>query len=224
MSLIKIDGVNVSVTEEDGYKETVTIEVLFPPVLERMISENIETTVNLLHVASILYNNKLDTKPESGLGKLVFLLNSQKTEMNYRIHAIYFVPTLDLENTKVTSTISSENNKKLKTLIDDGVVSFYLSGKIIQKKNGDIESIVINKVSPKVDQTAYAKKYKKVIVDENKNVKVIEPDDPFEIANIKSFKDKWKQFASVKNDYEEEKSEKMFKEWKKLAKEKINTP
>jgi hypothetical protein len=212
------------VTEEIDYKESILIDVFFPPVLEKKVSENIESTSNLLHVASIVYNNKLDVKPESGFGKLVFFLNSQKIERDYRIHSVYFAPTLDLENTNMTAAVSSTDNKELQTLIDGGVVSFYLSGKIIQKKNGNIESIVINKVTPKVDQTAYARRHQKVIVDENKNVRVIDPNDPYEIANIKSFKDKWNRFSSIKVEYEEEKSEKMFKEWKKLAKEKINTP
>jgi hypothetical protein len=195
-----------NLTEESGYEESILIDVLFPPVLEKKVSENTEATINLLHVASIVYNNKLDDKPESGFGKLVFFLNSQKIERDYRIHSVYFSPTLDLENTNMTAAVSSTDNKELKTLIDGKVVSFYVSGKIIQKKNGDVESIVISKVTPKVDQTAYAKRYKKVIVDENKNVRVIDPNDPYEIANIKSFKDKWDKFSSIKMTYEEDKS------------------
>jgi hypothetical protein len=224
MPITKTDGVTISVTEEDDYREMMLINVLFPPVLEKKVSEKRETTINLLHVASIVYNNKLDAKPESGFGKLVFFLNSQKVERDYRIHSVCFDPTLDLEYTNMTATVSSVDNKELQTLIDGEVVSFYLSGKIIQKKNGDIESIVINKVTPKVDQTAYARRHQKVIVDENKNVRVIDPNDPYEIANIKSFKNKWNEFSSIKMEYEETKSEKMFKEWKKLTKGKTNTP
>lgn len=220
---------------DDGI-DKIIVNVNFPTVLNKMLSENNEVVINLLQIASVFWNNQLKLNPTKGFGHIVFFLKSEKIEHDFRVHEVYFSPTIDLENTNMNALISSTNNNELKRYIDDSVLSFYLSGKIVQKKNGEICSIAINKLSTKVDQTAYAKKYKKrpnilpsppafpgttVIIDTIPK-RVVDPNDPFEIVNIKSIKDEWGKFAKVQKDYEEERSASMFKEWKRLAKKKID--
>lgn len=212
-------------TPDDGIDKMV-IGVRYPPLLKRKMSENDESVINLLQIASISWNNQLTKNPALGFGHIVFFLKSEKIEHDFRVHSVYFSPTLDLENTEMTALISSTNNGELKKYMDDGVLSFYVSGKIVQKKNGDVESIVINKLSTKVDQTAYARRYQKQTLPSPpafpETTVVVEnfPKKPIEIE--KSVSDKWKEFADTKKQWEEEKSSSLFNDWKKLAKKKVN--
>lgn len=216
--------------------ETFAVNVNFPDVLKEKIDGNDETLINLLHIACIVWNTQSSSDPSLGVGNVVFFFNGEKHKYDFRVHSIHFSPTLDLENTNMSASISSNNEKELKKLIQDNILCFYISGKMIQKNNGDLECVVIKKLSTKVDQTAYARKYQKqsvvlqsppavpgtkvVIKNVSDSKRVIDPNDPFEIQNIRSFKDKWNRFSNTKNDYEEEKSNVMFNEWKRLAKEK----
>jgi hypothetical protein len=223
--------------KDDGINKMI-INVNFPPVLEKKMLEDNESVINLLQVASVAWNSQLTSNPTKGFGHIVFFLKSEKIEHDFRVHLVCFSPTIDLENTNMTALISSTNNNELKRYIDDGVLSFYLSGKIVQKNNGEIYSIVINKLSTKVDQTAYAKRYNKrpnilpsppafsgttVIIDTvSKPKRIVNPKDPYELENIKSFKDEWKRFANEREKYETNKQTDTFNEWKRLAKKKID--
>lgn len=212
--------------EEDDGIEKIVINVNFPPVLKKKMIENEESVVNLLQIATVGFNTRLTNNPQRGFGHIVLFLKSEKIEHDFRVHAVYFSPTLDLENTNMTALISSTDNKELKRFVDDGVLSFYLSGKIVQKKNGKIESIVINKLTTKVDQTVYARRYQQrnlpsppaypnTVINIVQNTDV-DPNDPYEISNIKSFKDKWSQFAETRREYEKEKKSHLniFDKWK----------
>lgn len=214
------------ITEEDDGLDKMIINVNFPPVLKRKMIENEESVVNLLQIATVGFNTRVTQNPQKGFGHIVLFLKSERIEHDFRIHAVYFSPTLDLENTNMTALISSTNNKELKRFVDDDVLSFYLSGKIVQKKSGELQSIVINKLTTKVDQTVYARRYQQqnlpsppafpnTIVDIIPNTDV-DPNNPYEISNIKSFKDKWSQFAETRSEYENNKkdSSNIFDKWK----------
>jgi hypothetical protein len=244
----QIDILTESEEEKDDGIDKMMVHVHFPPVLQAKILGNNESVINLLQIAAVAWNDQLTKNPTKGFGHIVFFLNSERVEHDFRVHLVYFSPTIDLENTNMTALISSTNNKELKRYIDDGVLSFYLSGKIVQKNNGEICSISISKLSTKVDQTAYAKRYqKRVGVDDIKNnikfyrnilpppafpetevvvdvipKRLINPNDPFELENIKSFKDEWKRFANEREKYETNKKIDTFNEWRQLAKKKID--
>lgn len=224
--------------EVDDGIDKMFVSVHFPPILNKKLSKNNEKVINLLQIASVAWNIQLTNNPANGFGHIVFFFKSEKIEHDFRVHEVYFSPTIDLENTDMKALISSTNNNELKKYIDDGVLSFYLSGKIVQKNDGDIDSIVINKLSTKVDQTAYANKYNKrpnilpppvgfnktsVVIDAiPKPKRIIDPNDPFELDNIKSFKDKWSRFNKTKQDEVEVNNSDTFKKWKKLVKKKLD--
>lgn len=229
----------VVIEKDEGIDDGISkmeVDVKFPIVLMKKMLDDEETVINLLQVASVAWNSQLISNPTKGFGHIVFFLKSEKIEHDFRVHSVGFSPTIDLQNTNMTALISSTNNNELKKYIDDEVLSFYLCGKIVQRKNGDIESISISKLSAKVDQTAYAKRYQKrlnilpsspafsgtkVIIDTVPK-RIVDPKDPYELDNIKSFKDEWKRFANEREKYEADKKTDTFNEWKKLAKKKID--
>ena len=148
--------------EEDkvDIQETINVDVKLPPALKNRAFKN-ESSVNLLQVATVIYNNELEVKPENGIGKLIFFLKDEKFEYDFRIHEIWFKPTLDLDNTYVTARLSSSDNKMVQRLVNDHVAQFCLSGKLTQRDSGEVDTIVITKIIAHVDQTAYAKRHEK---------------------------------------------------------------
>lgn len=144
--------------DDSSIPDVMSVVVELPNILKKKILVD-ERTVNILHVATIIYNEALEKKPEIGISKVIVLLNSEKIEYDFRIHNIFFSPSIDLDNVTVISDLTSTDNKMLNRLIADGVLSFNLTGKMILDSSKDIESIVISRIKPHVDQTAYAKKF-----------------------------------------------------------------
>ncbi len=154
----------VDIEENESKKDltpTIQIEVQLPPSLQTRVFKN-ENSVNLLKIATVIYNNELNDKPQTGFGKVIIILGNEKMTYDYRIHSISFNPTMDLENTQLFAEISSTDNKMIQRLITDKVLGFYLSGKLTLKEDEEIDTIFINKIISHVDQTAYAKKFDEI--------------------------------------------------------------
>lgn len=185
MSFTKTDGGLTRIVDcdkkeiDDDGIEKINVNVELPLVLKMKIFKN-EEAVNLLQVATIIYNNDIEANPPKGFGKIIFFLKDEKFDYDFRVHSISFNPTLDLDNTHITAVISTTDNKMINRLVQDGIIQFFLSGKLIQKNNGEVDTVVITKIVPRVDQTVYAKKYK--AAQEKKNALLGLPDE-FGIKN-----------------------------------------
>lgn len=144
-----------------GDIEVIYIDIKLPTGLLKRAFSN-EKSVGELYMACVMYNSELELNPLIGMSKVVILLGGEKIEYDYRIHNLYFNPTIDLDSTTITAELSSNDNNMIRKLIDDTVLSFYLTGKMEMGDGGEVDKIKITKVIPHIDQTAYAKKFSKL--------------------------------------------------------------
>lgn len=154
-------GVEDEEDNKKGLTPVIPIEVNLPKNLKVRAFKS-ENSVNLLNVATIIYNSGLSEKPQTGFGHIVIFLKNEKMEYDFRVHSVSFNPTIDLEDTKLMAEISTTDNKMVQRLITDKVLSFYITGKLTETSEKEVETIVINKIIPHVDQTVYAKKFEAV--------------------------------------------------------------
>jgi len=230
---IKSDGAG-GIEIESITPETFQIEVKLPSGL-RVRALKTESSVNLLKVSTVIYNNDLESKPELGKGKVIVFLGNEKMEYDFRVHSIFFDPTIDLEDTKITANISTSDDNMIRRLMQDEVLSFYLSGKLTENKNKEVETIVISKVSPHVDQTAYAKRFQKVKEKSGIMDDLIIKDKIFNEPNLDMSKivkavDAWNKFRKnvptpkdvvMVDDELKKKEASVFSKWRKALKSKL---
>jgi hypothetical protein len=168
----------------DGEKPLLEIIVGIPPGLKKRIDGD-EKGVNSLQVGVVIYNNGLELKPESGIATAIVFLKDEKMEYPYRVHSLSLETDLDLEKIEVKALISTSDDRMVKRLMDDGVLSFYLSGKLTEDVFHDVERVTINRVVPHIDQTVYAKKFAKVKKDfEEKMGKIVDEHTKINIKNV----------------------------------------
>jgi hypothetical protein len=228
----KTDGGDIEVEEDDskqGLTPTFPVEVKLPSGLRTRAFKS-ENSVSFLQVATVIYNNELNDKPELGFGKVIVILGQEKMDYDYRVHSVAFNPTMDLENTDLTAEISTTDNDMIKRLIKDNVISFYVTGKLTQNEEKELETVVINKIIAHVDQTAYAKKF----AAENKFFDSLPKDvikeeifnDP-ELGGVKmaGVAEMWKEFSkdfpSISKSPVDNTQSSMFAKWRKAIKGKI---
>jgi hypothetical protein len=163
MGLHKIDGgiTTTDMPNTDGLTPIISVSCLMPPSLKTRISKD-ENGVNLLKIATIIYNDGLSNNPGIGFGKTVVVLGDEKLEYDYRIHSVSFEPTIDLENLDLVADVSTTDNDMVKRLMEDEVLHFYITGKLIENDGKHIDNITITKIISHVDQSVYAKKFGKI--------------------------------------------------------------
>lgn len=230
---VKSDGAG-GIEIESITPEVFRIDIKMPSGL-RTRALKTESSVNLLKIATVIYNNEVESKPEAGKGKVIVFLGNEKMEYDFQVHSIFFDPTIDLEDTKMSADISTSDDNMIRRLMQDGVLSFYLSGKLTENKDKEVETIVITKISAHVDQTAYAKRFQKVkeksgIVDD-----LIIKDKIFNEPNVDMSKvvkavDAWNKFRKtiptpkdvvMVDDELKKKETSVFAKWRKALKSKL---
>jgi hypothetical protein len=227
---VKSNGVG-GIEVESITPETFQIEVNLPVGLQVRALKT-ESSVNLLKISTVIYNNDLESKPELGKGKVIVFLGNEKMEYDFKVHSITFDPTIDLEDTKITANISSSDDNMIRRLMQDKVLSFYISGKLTENKNKEVETIVISKISPHVDQTAYAKRFQKIKEKSGIMDDLIIKDTIFNEPNVDMSKivkavDAWNKFRKITKDvvmeYDDlkKKEASIFSKWRKAIKSKL---